>query len=414
MSSIVKVSNVKGTRDIPPSEMIIREEVTGRIKKVFQSYGFVPLQTPALENFETLSAKGAGGEEIKKETYNFKIAGRQLALKFDQTVPLARFVAMNPQLRMPFKRYQYDRSWRYGEVLNERGRYREFEQFDIDTVGSESMICDSEIVAAITDCFRNLGIKNFKVYYNNRKLLNSILEYLKIPKTKWQKTLTIIDKLDKKSEREVREELVREKVNEKILEKIKSSVSELSAELKNCEGIKELKEFEKYLKDFGVNEAVFQASLARGLDYYTGTIFEVKIPGFRSLAGGGRYDNMIGMFAGKKIPAVGAALGIDAIIDAMKKSGLAEEKKSTAEYYIIPVDTESVESAIKLSVELRKNGSVELGVPGKSVKASMKFADRQGIENAVIIGREEIEKGEVTIKNLKNGSQKSFTLHKQA
>lgn len=412
MNNSMNVDNVKGTRDVPPEQMIIREDITSKIKSVFRQYGFVPLQTPALENFNVLSAKGAGSEDIGRETYSFEKEGRMIGLKFDQTVPLARFVAMNPQLSMPFKRYQYDRAWRYGEVLMDRGRYREFEQFDIDTVGSEKIVYDAEIATAAINAVKELGLDDFKLYYNNRKFLNELLDFLRI-KNK-QEALRIIDKLDKKTEKDVLEELKKEEVNnaKKLLEYVKKSFGALSKEFPQSEGMKELKEFRRYLKIFGSEEyAEYQGTLTRGLDYYTGTVFEMKVEGYRSIAGGGRYDNLIGLFKGEKIPAVGIALGIDSIIDTMIKKELIKEKRTVADTFIAVVDEKSEDEAIKLAETLRRKGNnVEVNLTGNSLKSQLRYAGKKEFENVIILGQKDIENKQATLKNMKTGKEKKIKL----
>ncbi len=402
----MKVDNVKGTRDILPDEMLLKERISNIIKSVFKKYGFVPLKTPALENFETLNAKGAGGEEIRKETYNFTVKGKRLGLRFDLTVPLSRFIAMNPQLQFPFKRYQYDSVWRYGEVLSGAGRYREFEQFDIDIIGIGSVKAEAEVLSATVDTFNKLGLRDFRIKVNNRKLLNDFLKMCGVKAENYKNVLVAIDKLDKKSVEEVRKEIMDYGINKSacdlIFKGLNASFKDLK--LKASEGYKELSELFNIAKLYNMAAFLdFDLSLARGLDYYTGTIFEVKVKGSRSLAGGGRYDNMIGLFSGKSIPAVGISLGIDTIIDVMLNKGLVEKKGSDVEVFIAVASGNVYDRAVEIARKLRdKVKNIELELLDRSLKAQLRYADKKGFERVIIIGERDLQDGCVVVRNLKN------------
>ncbi|MEM5781614.1 MAG: ATP phosphoribosyltransferase regulatory subunit, partial [Candidatus Aenigmatarchaeota archaeon] len=245
---------VKGTKDFLPQEMILRQQVIERVKNVFERFGFQPIETPTIENWEVLSAKGAGGEEILNETYNFEDkGGRKIGLRYDLTVPLARLIAENPNLPLPFKRYQIEKVWRYGDIA--KGRLREFLQADIDIVGAEKPIADAEVIACAIECFNALGFKNFLVRLNNRKILAEILRLSNIKKEKVTDVLRSIDKLEKIGINEVKKELEEKCISKESIKKIlefielkDENILEKLEKLGVKEGIDELKEIIYYLK----------------------------------------------------------------------------------------------------------------------------------------------------------------------
>jgi len=211
--------NVKGTRDFLPEEMILRQQVLEKIKNIFEVYGFQPLETPALETWEVLSAKGAGGQEIIKETYNFEDkGGRKIGLRYDLTVPLARVIADNPNLPLPFKRYQIEKVWRYGDIAKDR--FREFLQADIDVVGSENSMADAEVIACAIECLDALGFKKFIFRLNNRKILSEMMKECGIESKKINDTLRVIDKLDKVGIEGVKKELETNKITKDSIKKL--------------------------------------------------------------------------------------------------------------------------------------------------------------------------------------------------
>jgi histidyl-tRNA synthetase len=404
----MELSNVKGTRDLGPADMVGRNEVIAIVKRVYESYGFQPLETPALENWDVLSAKGTGGRDIIDQTYNFKDkSGRRLGLRYDLTVSLARYVAMNKQLAMPFKRYQYGKAWRYEEI--KKGRYREFYQFDIDTVGSSSMLADAEIIACTVDAVAALGFKGFKVRINNRKLLDALLKYAGVKKV--SEALRAIDKLDKLGVAGVKKELNERGINKKSVEKVMKFVKisgKPDAVLKKaeklvgkCDGVKELKELVGYLRMMGTASYEIDLSLARGMEYYTGPVFEVDYGSIGSIGGGGRYDRMIGIFAEKEVPATGISLGIDRIVE-LRKS----QKKTVTDIFIAVVGN-TLKEALKLARKLRKkNLNVELDLLGRSLSKQFDYANSKGIPKVIIVGEKDLKKGFVTEKDMKTGKQK--------
>jgi len=404
----MELQRAKGTRDFLPEEKIKRQYIVDTLRKVFENYGFNPLETPILERYENLSAKFAAGEESDalKETFKLKDqGGRQLGLRFDLTVPMCRFIAMNPQLKMPFKRYQIGRAFRDGPIKT--GRVREFWQCDVDIVGVKSMKADAEILNLVKDAFKALKLK-VKMKVNNRKLLNSILDSLKI-KNK-DSVIVTIDKLYKIGIDGVKKELKNKKVkNIKELMKIISITGSNKEKfeslefLKDKEGLDELKELSKYFKNFE-----FDISLARGLSYYTGTVFEIvlddKLLGC-SIAGGGRYDKMIGGFIGKnEYPAVGIAFGLEPISNVIK----FKEIKSLSKLFVIPIGT--YKESLKIVQELRKNINVEIDLMDRNISKNLNYANKLGIPYVLFVGSDEIKKGKYKLKDMESGKEEFLDL----
>lgn len=391
----------KGTRDFLPQEIILRNKVFDIVRKVFESYGYEPLETPAFEYWEILSAKC--GEEVKKEIYYFKDKGeRELGLRFDLTVPFARVVASNPNLPKPFKRYTIGRVWRYEEP--QKGRYREFWQADVDIAGSSSVISDAEVVSVGIECLRKLGFKNFKVRVNNRKYLETKLIEIGIPKEKIFDVFRIIDKLDKIGEEGVKEllsKVVPEK-EEKIMELIKEKE----------EIPKEIEEFFEAIKLFDVEgEIVFDPSLVRGLDYYTGNIFEVDAGFGKSIAGGGRYDNLIGIYGKENVPAVGFSLGIERIIELIKERKMMEIDRTITKVFVANVGDEMLKNAIKIASKLRKMGiPTDINLGQRNLSKQLEYCNSKGIRYVLIVGEEEMKEGKVKLKDMESGEERKIKI----
>jgi histidyl-tRNA synthetase len=405
--------NVKGTKDFLPEEMILRQQVLETIRKVFETFGFQPLETPALESWEVLSAKGAGGEDILKESYNFEDkSGRRIGLRYDLTVPLARVIADNPNLTLPFKRYQIEKVWRYGDITKDR--FREFLQADIDIVGSESMLADAEVIACTISCFNALGFKNFIVRLNNRKILTELLKIAKVSENKITDTLRSVDKLQKIGIEGVKKELEEKGISKdsikKIIEfiEIKGEPEKVFKEIENLEGAKELKEIISYLKTLRFDSKVkIDLSLARGLDYYTGPIFEVFAEeGIGSLAGGGRYDKMIGFFLGREIPATGISLGIERIMEVMKERKMIDEIKNKTKVFVVAVDDKVRDKVLEIVQMLRsKSIATDYDLRFRNLSKQLDYVNSLGIPFAIIIGEKEIKENSVKIKNMKTGKE---------
>ena len=390
----------KGTKDTLPEEKILQDFIVSTIQNVFQKYGFLPLDTPTLEMFDILSSKYAGGEEILKETFKLKDQGnRELGLRYDLTVPLARFIAMNPQIKFPFKRYQIGKVFRDGPVSS--NRVREFLQVDADIIGARTFLADAEIIALTSEIFDSLDIP-VTIRINNRKILNAILQESNISD---QSAILTIDKLDKIGLEGVKKELRQKGINEieQLIRLIQiKDIDKLDSLLTDQEGTNELRNLLNYLKLFDIKNIQLDFSLARGLTYYTSTIFEVNTKKMKeTIAGGGRYDNMIGMFMQKKqeIPAVGISFGISRIINLIK-----QEKKSLIDYYIIPINT--LEKSITIASRLRKNGlKIDIDLNKRGISSNLDYANKLGIEKVIIIGEKELKQNKVKIKNMKTGKE---------
>ncbi|MBS3103033.1 histidine--tRNA ligase, partial [Candidatus Woesearchaeota archaeon] len=401
----------KGTRDLKPEEMIARNKVIGTLREIFEVYGFSPLETPVLEKYDILAAKYAGGSEILKETFKLKDQGkRDLGLRYDLTVPLSRFIGMNPNTKMPFKRYQIGEVFRDGPV--ESARYRQFTQCDVDIVGCREMTADAEIIALISRAFEKLGL-DCVIKINSRKLLNDLLKYCKVPNNKIEDVIIIIDKLDKIGIEEVKKELSKI-INKKIIQKIEeiisieglneSKISKLKEIIKKSDGMDEIESLLNYLNIINVG-VDFDISLARGLAYYTGTVIEVFLrdSGVKSaVCAGGRYDKMIGSFLGRgNFPAVGVAFGLDRIYDAYIEKN-KEEKKTVTQIYIIPIKT--LNESLTIAEELRKSGiKADIDLMGKGISKNLEFANSLGIPYVLFIGPDELKQNKVKLRDMKTG-----------
>jgi histidyl-tRNA synthetase len=415
----MELKPLKGTRDFLPEEMIIRQEVLDRIKNVFEIFGFQPLETPALESWEILSAKGAGGEEILKETYNFEDLGKKrVGLRYDLTVPLARVVASNPNLNLPFKRYQIQNVWRYGDVS--KGRLREFLQADIDIVGSESMLADAEVIACAISCFNSLGFKDFLVRLNNRKILSALIKFAGIEEKKSLDVLRSLDKLEKIGEEKVKKELEEKGISKESIEKIfefinieKNPEKILEKNKDFEEGIKEINEIISYLDLMGTKAKIkVDLSLARGLDYYTGPIFEVSAgKGIGSIAGGGRYDNLIEIFSGRKIPATGISLGIERIIEVMKEKKMVRKRKTKVEVFVATINKEVLKKSLKIIQKLRESGiKTDFDLRERNLTRQLEYANSLGVPFVLIIGEKELKTKKFKLRDMEKKIEKEMEL----
>lgn len=418
------IQPLKGFRDFLPRAAAERQEVLGKIRAVFERYGFLPMETPALEYKEILTGKY--GQEGEKLMYAFKDrGGREVALRYDLTVPLARFVASNQNdLPMPFKRYQMAPVWRAENP--QKGRFREFTQCDIDVVGSASIFADAEVIACIDAALRELGVADIVIRINNRKFLNGIMKEAGISQKKTVEAIRTLDKLEKIGEKAVREELALAGINTKqrqaLFESLNTSFEDPKDFLVNFEGIDgagELAEFVEILLDMGIKNYEVDLTLARGLDYYTGSIFEFRIPdaaAVGSVAGGGRYDNLIGMLnspspsltkEGRRgeFPAVGGSIGIDRLMDALEELELIKYDV-VSDVLVCNLDENLTEKYLQIVKQLRDAG-VKTDFYYESVKLDkqLKYADKKNINYAVLIGANEEKKGEAAIKNLATGKQ---------
>ena len=419
---MVDLSVLKGTKDRLPSEQVLREQIINEIKKVFQLYGFQPATTPILEIWEVLASKYAGGEEILKETYKLTDQGnRALGLRYDLSVPLARLIGMNPQLSKPFKRYEIGPCFRDGPI--KKGRYREFIQCDADTIGVDSMLADAECLAVAHQIFRSLGIDVY-LEVNNRKLLSGILISAGVPTDLLSTTILSIDKMKKIGIEGVREELGQKGISPELSSEIfeyftiEGAYLEILNQLEKkmndpigLEGISELRELHHYISLFGIQKDVkLLYSLARGLEIYTGTVFEAftKDPKLleSSLCGGGRYDKIIGKFidSEQEMPAVGISFGLDTIYDALASQQTIPE--SVTKVFLVPIKT--LDTCLEIASELRKNGiATEVDLLNRRVSKNMEHANRMQIHYVIIVGKRDLAQNLVTLKDMQEGKELS-------
>ncbi len=411
------LSPPRGMRDFLPSEALARENLSEILKKTFRKYGFQPLETPALEKYEVLSAKFAGGEEILKETYRLKDQGeRELGLRYDLTVPLCRVFASDPSLARPFKRYQIAPVFRDGPM--KAGRYREFVQCDVDTIGVKGIAAEAELLELAVNAFKEIGV-DAVIKVNNRKALDGLLECCGVPEEKFLPCLLSVDKLEKIGGEGVVKELVDQRgMDKKTAEKLVSTLEKtkdlralerLVESQKGKEGVGELKQLFSLVK---AKNVIFDASLARGLNYYTGMVYEAFAKDSKitsSIASGGRYDDMVGAFAGKtdQIPAVGISFGLDAVMEVLKEKGLAE--KSLVQVFVIPIG-EELEKALELAKFLRgKEINVLVDLMARSPSKNLDYASKQKIPFAVIIGEKEAKENKALLRDMATGKQELLT-----
>lgn len=395
---------LKGFRDTLPEEMIIRREAIKRLESVFEKFGFDELETPALEYKQTLVGKY--GEEAERLIYLFQDAGgREIGLRYDLTVPLARLVGTYPDLPKPFKRYQIQPVWRAEKP--QKGRYREFYQCDFDIVGSASPMADAEIIATMNEAFTALGFTDFKITINSRKVLEKCMKVAKVPKNLQLTIIQSIDKLARKSKADVKKEFVQKGLSE-------SQTKAVFSQLDTAKPDEFLLKVIEYSNEFGVgNNLEFTPTLARGLDYYTGPIFEcsVKEPNIGSVSGGGRYDKLIKNMGGPDLTATGASIGLDRVFDVISEKNLWKDNQKTKSKVLVTVFSDKqLSSSIEVVNLLRKSGiNSELYLDGSvKLEKQLKYADKKNIPWVVIIGPDEILKGRVVLKNLKTKTQEKI------
>jgi len=397
---MTEFQTVRGMRDFLPEQAAKKQYIEDICRKVFESYGFQPLETPAVEGFELLAKKGSGGEAIKDEIYYFKDkSDRELGLRFDLTVPTARVVATNPNFQKPFKRYQIGKVWRYDRPQAQR--YREFTQADYDIFGSNGAMADFEIIAVTVDVLKKLGLKG-KVVVNDRKVLEEAAEKNGVKKEQITDCFRSIDKLDKIGKDGVEKELKSKGINAIILGQLNLSLEKLEKELPSSVALQELKNVFALVKEAGIQEYVqFDLSLARGLEYYTGIVFEVKSGMGPSIGGGGRYDRLIETYGGRETPAIGSSFGIDRILDLLEKQLPAF---APAKIFLAAIGNENFSEVVKIAGKLREQGvAVEVDLMDRNPGKNTEYAYKKGIPFVVFVGEKEISAKELELKNLKTG-----------
>jgi histidyl-tRNA synthetase len=448
-----KPSLARGTRDFGPSVMVKRNFIFDTIKHTFEKFGFQPIETPTIENLSVLMGKyGDEGDQLLFKILNSgdflhkkqerivnaedldkgeKHVLKQISekgLRYDLTVPFARFVVMNRNdLVMPFKRYQIQPVWRADRP--QKGRYREFYQCDADVVGTDSLICEAEIVLMLHEILQNLGIKDFTIKINNRKILSGIAEVIGLKGSEVPLTVAI-DKLDKIGKDKVEDELRERGFSEESIEElqpvfeIQSTDNQVFDKLKiwlkdseiGLKGIEELEKVWSLIESFGLNNSKIQLdiTLARGLSYYTGAIFEVKANDVQigSISGGGRYDNLTGTFGMPGLSGVGISLGVDRIFDVMEELGLfVDNQRITTKILLTNFDTEAEKYSLPILKKLRDAGiNAEIYPDSGKIKKQFDYANRKNIPFVVVVGSEEMQTGELTLKNMALGEQEKLNI----
>lgn len=418
----IEPRTLSGFRDYLPEAMIPRERLIATAQKVYRSYGFSPIDTPALEYLEILTGKGS--EETDRQMYHFADhGGRNVGMRFDLTVPLARFAAQHvDQLGLPFKRYHIGMVWR-GERA-QRGRYREFMQCDFDTIGTKSVCADIETALVIHDLLRAIGFEKFTIRMNNRMVLTGLLTKLDLVE-KSTAILRALDKLPKIGREKVAEEMVTaagtspeqaEQVlrlaelsgtSDEVLSQLDGLVS--GSELGEA-GVQRLREILRGAASGGVPEGKLQldVSIARGLDYYTGAIFETflgDLPTIGSVCSGGRYDNLAALFTKQELPGIGASLGLDRLLAAMEELKMIPQVRTPAPVFIAYFDKDQLPRYLEIASSLRSAGiGTELYPEPKKLGQQLQYADRRGFRLALIAGSRELEAGICQIKDLQAGT----------
>lgn len=410
-----ELKNVKGSKDYGGKEQILRNYISDTLRSIFEKYEYEPLETAELCYYDLLSLKYEEDNEILNEIYKVKDqANRNLALRYDLTVPFAKYIALNQNIKLPYKRYEIGKVFRDGPV--KKGRVREFIQCDVDCVGIDGQMIEAEMISIFADGYGKLGI-DVMIKYNNRKIMSGLIEISGIDNEKVSDTITVIDKLEKISKEEAKQEFLNIGLKEKqiklLMESLNMSLEEITINFKNSgnknlnEGLQEINQLNEYIKGLNLKKYVeFVPTLARGQEYYTGTVFEVYTKDkiiTSSIGGGGRYDNMIGDFIndGKKYPAVGISFGLDAIFEILKNNELPKIKENV---YVVPMSNKMY--AMKIAKKLRKNNiNVEIEMNDRKLKKSLNYANSKGFQWVIIIGEEELKENKIILKNMKSGEQ---------
>ena len=418
----------RGTRDYLPEDQMKKNWVINQVQEVYESFGFEPLGTPAFEYLDMFQIKS--GDDIIDQIYTFTDkSDRELALRFELTASTVRVVASHRDLVLPFKRYAIGPNWRYERPSETR--FREFWQADVDIFGVESSIADAEVLSAVVKAFERLGFEGFIIKINDRRILSSIIKFTGIPKDKALNAIRAVDKLSKIGREGVLEELGKisssDDSNIKLLElislkgkpetvlaEVKKILKDTPQGIKGCEALIDLYE---YSKGFGFAEFIeIDLSLARGLDYYTGPVYEVIAKGFEnygSIAGGGRYDEIVELFGGPKTYATGVSFGIDRVTPILDEKGAFDEITLGAEVYVAPVNEKVLFNALKITQMLRMSKiSTIVDLMDRRLGKQFEFADKKNIPKVVIVGERELSEESVTIRDMKTGEQTKVKIDK--
>ena len=423
MDKIITPRTLSGFMELLPQKQVIFDKIKRQMELTYAKYGFFPLDTPVLEDSKILLAKAGG--ETEKQIYRFTKGDSDITMRFDLTVPLAKYVAKNySELTFPFKRYQIGKVYR-GERA-QRGRFREFYQADIDIIGDGNLniINDAEIPSIIYSLFTSLGIKDFVIRINNRKILNGLYEILGLSETA-PEIMRTIDKIDKIGQENVRSELIELGIDDNVVDELldtllfKGSNTEIIENLKKYTsknetfdtGIDELQTVVNYISSFGVPDDYYtiDLSIARGLDYYTGTVYETFIrnhPEYGSVCSGGRYDNLAGYYTKKALPGVGISIGLTRLFYVLSENNFLNESfENPVDVLVVPM-TDDVSYAVKVATKLRENDiPTQLYLEGGKFKKKLSYGDKLSIPFCIILGTDEIESNKVTLKDMTSGEQ---------
>ena len=428
--SKVEPRTLPGFMELLPNDQIKFNSLVDKIRKSYEKFGFLPLDTPIIEMADVLLAKAGG--ETEKQIYRFNKGETDLALRFDLTVPLAKYVCeYNNDISFPFKRYQIGKVYR-GE-RPQKGRYREFYQCDIDIIGDGelSIVNDAEMPSVIYTTIKEFGFDNFTIRINNRKLLNGLFAELSLEEQSVE-IMRIIDKLEKIGRDNVVKCLQDLKVADEKIEKILNFIEidgETDEKLQKLEnlnfknelflqGLIELKEVVKYVRLFGVPDTNFKVDLtiARGLDYYTGTVYETFLDDYRelgSVCSGGRYDNLAEFYTDKKMPGVGVSIGLTRLFSKLSELNILKEKDESISKVLVVSMTDDISRALEVATKIREEGiNTDVYLENKKIKAKFKYADKLKIPYVAVIGEEEEKNGTVSLKNMETGEQEEMSIEK--
>ena len=441
MADTVEPRLSRGLKDLLPEQMIARQRMLDRIRQVYELYGFVPLSTPAIEYLDVL--RGTAGQETQQSIFTVQSPESEaLGLRFDLTVPLARVVAQYPDLQRPFRRYQVSPVWRADKPGP--GRLREFTQFDLDSVGVESEVADTEIIAGMADTLASLEVGGYRVRFSSRAILNLLLAFADIAEARGADVFRVLDKLDKIGIEKVRLELTSGYTDasgdvipglelalpqvdriERFLaieptnrRDVLSALRDLFAGVPRAvEEIDVVERISNHLYALGYpdQQVTLDLSIARGLAYYTGPVFEAVLldaPQFGSVFGGGRYDDLVLRFLGERVPATGASIGVDRLLAALVHLGRAGGRKATAKVLVTYMDESLRDDYLAITWELRRAGipaELYLGTE-RGIGKQLRYADQVGVPIALLFGSSEKERGVVTLKDMEAGRQRAAAL----
>ena len=418
----MNLQNVKGTKDYLPEEQMLRNTIKRTCEEIFEAYGCKPLETPILNMYDLMAYKYGGGSEILKEMYTLQDQGnRELALRYDLTVPFAN-VGMNPEIRLPFKRYEIGKVFRNGPI--KPGRLREFVQCDVDIVGAESVLAEAELMVMALDIFNKLNLE-VTIQYNNRKLLTGLLQAIQIPESQLQDVILSVDKLEKIGIDGVRNDLMNREIQSETIDTLCKTLetcmsmplSEFDKMFPNSlvkEGVTELQELQQYLVVLGIQRnTIFSPFLARGLTMYTGTIYEIFLADgsiTSSIGSGGRYDYIIGAFRNDNMPypTVGISFGLDTIYTALIQK---ERVSPSVDIFIIPLGTQAQCLKIAHTLRTNENLKIELELADRKLKRALNYANKENIPYVLIIGEEEINNDVAVLRNMKEGTERTIPLN---